>query len=156
MDSNRRLRRHVKLPATTSVSTLHLVSQNVQRPVALAAAVPVQVGNASEFGTHQRIVVMQLWQDDRTVGDRHASDGRRIQHLHRNHLSSRPWWPQRQPESSAISSWISPDGFISLEQQQQQQQQQQQINNTTLRMRILSQNITTKAIETRVSSRSIC
>jgi 20S proteasome subunit beta 6 len=121
MDSKRRLRRHVNAAGyqlTLALSPSRI--SDVQRIllVVLVAAVSVQVGNASDFEPYQMnggLVAAVAGRDWTVLATDTRLTGEGYNILHRNHLSSRLWVATETPESSAISSWISPDGSISLE-----------------------------------------
>jgi 20S proteasome subunit beta 6 len=87
--------------------------------VVLVAAVSVQIGNAaSDFEPYQMnggLVAAVAGRDWTVLATDTRLTGEGYNILHRNHLSSRLWAATETPESSAISSWISPDGSISLE-----------------------------------------
>jgi 20S proteasome subunit beta 6 len=121
MDSKRRQRRHVNATGyqlALALSPSRMIDVQRILLVVIVAAVSVQTGNASDFEPYQMnggLVAAVAGRDWTVLATDTRLTGEGYNILHRNHLSSRLWVATETPESSTVSSWISPDGSVSLE-----------------------------------------
>jgi 20S proteasome subunit beta 6 len=128
MDSKRRLGRHTNAPGYGYQSALHPNRMTDEQRiwkfvlVVAVAAASVQISNASDFEPYQMnggLVAAVAGRDWTVLAADTRLTGEGYNILERNHVSSRLWVATETPESYSSStpvssSWISPDGSVSL------------------------------------------